>query len=87
MATRNTLEERITRDNQKLDSMKARLATRRALENGGLPRKLARAVTALRSLEKDLSGELAAGCGSLAADLTDEIQRLAGQLELPLETK
>lgn len=82
-----TLDQQIARDEKLLSEKKARAARQRAARGDGPSRKLARASRLMRSLEKSESGDVAVDCMCIAAKIDNLIQRLAGQLELPMEVE
>jgi len=80
-----TLAQRIALQEKKLAAMKGEHSRRVAVEAGGLAGKLQRAMRILRRIERDETGDLAMWCGHAAQRLDEEIKRIAGQLELPME--
>lgn len=80
-----TLDEQIARDEKRLQEKKARFARIKAAKTNGPVSKLARACRIMRGLEKSESGEAATICGSIAWQIDDLIQKMAGQFDLPLE--
>lgn len=71
-----SLDERIESKELELERMKTLAARRKANAGGGLPKKLSRLVSLLRSVEKDDQGDLAVYCGAVASNLEGELQKI-----------
>jgi len=78
---KRTLDEQVTVQEKKLADLKARASKRRAIQGGGITKKLSKLARALRSMGKQPSFELSDDCASFAAKLEDEIAVLAGQID------